>query len=86
MHKIEIVNLKCGGCEATIKKELEKIGMKNVVVNHENKQVQFEGSLDSARESLVKLGYPEVGSVEAKSLIKKAKSYASCIRGKFNKK
>ena len=82
MNTIKIVNVKCGGCEKTITSALNKIGMKNVSVNVENQEVSFEGDAELAKEKLVKIGYPEAGSKAAKSLLKKAQSFASCAMGK----
>ena len=45
--------------------------------------VSFEGDIDVARNKLSALGYPEADSKEAKSLLKKAKSYMSCAVGRI---
>ncbi len=84
--KIYVENLKCGGCRNSIKAALESAGFKNVDVSIADKSVSFsEGDINKARKILSKLGYPEKGSQEAKSLIKKGISYISCSIGKLKK-
>lgn len=83
MNTIKIVNIKCEGCKNTIISTLEKNGMSEVGVDLEKQEVSFEGDMDIAKEQLAKIGYPEIGSEEAKSLIKKAKSLVSCAIGKM---
>lgn len=85
MTKIKVVNVKCGGCEKEIISSLEKGGLKNISIDIENQSISFEGDRDIAKKILTKLGYPEAGSKEAKSLLKKAKSYASCALGRIKK-
>jgi copper chaperone CopZ len=84
METIQIVNMKCGGCQKTIKKELEKQGFENVSVNLENQEIKLEGDKSKACEILSKLGYPQKGSTNEKSLFKKTKSFVSCASGKFS--
>jgi copper chaperone len=86
MNTIKVVNIKCGGCAHSIRKALENQGFENVSVDESKMEVSFEGDCWVAVEILSKMGYPEVGSKEAESLIKKAKSYISCARGKMSKK
>ena len=83
MNTIKIVNIKCEGCKNTIISTLEKNGISNVEVDLEKQEVSFEGDVNIAKEQLAKIGYPEAGSIEAKSLIKKAKSFVSCAIGKM---
>ena len=64
---------------------LEKAGMKNIDVHVQTQTILFEGDKDKAKEILSKLGYPEAGSEEAKSVLKKAKSFASCAVGRMKK-
>lgn len=85
MQTIKVVNIKCGGCEASIIKTLEKQGFKNIKVDHTCQEVSFEGDENKAKEILAKMGYPEENSKEAKSLAKKAKSFYSCAIGKIKK-
>jgi copper chaperone len=83
MNIIQIVNLKCGGCAKTITSALEKAGMENISVDTIKQEVIFEGEAEQAKKILAGLGYPEKGSPEAESLLKKAQSYVSCARGKM---
>lgn len=82
---LKVVNIKCGGCEASIISALEKAGLKNISVNVAAQEVSFEGEKETAAKILSGLGYPLEGSSQAKSLIKKAKSYASCMIGRLKK-
>jgi copper chaperone CopZ len=84
MSKIEVVNIKCGGCAKSIESALTKNGFQNVEVDPTCQLVQFEGGdEDLAAQILGKMGYSKVGSREANSLTKKAKSYASCMVGRL---
>lgn len=85
METIEVVNIKCGGCEEGIIDSLTKAGMTNVTVDVDNQRISFEGDRAKAKDILTKKGYPEAGSPEAASLMKKAKSYVSCMVGKTKK-
>lgn len=85
MQAIKVVNIKCGGCEAGIVSALNMAGMKDVKVSVESQEVSFEGDRDKAVNVLRKLGYPEANTEEAKSLLKKAKSYVTCMIGRTKK-
>ena len=83
---VKIQNLKCGGCKATIVSELSKLNtIKNISVNIEDSTVSLEyeteSELTTIKSKLSKLGYPTVD--ENNSLLKKAKSYASCAVGRM---
>ena len=84
---INIQNLKCDGCGSTIAKKLNGLhGISNVSVFLEKSQVTLDCESDlnllDAKETLKKIGYPEIG--EDNSLETKAKSYVSCAMGKMN--
>ncbi len=86
-EKIIIANLKCGGCETTIRKGLLKIdGVTNVEVDNENDAVTVVLEDKVKREKITKklhaLGYPE--ATEENGLLLQLKSYASCMMGKIN--
>ena len=85
MSILKVVNIKCGGCEQMIISSLAKEGLANVKVDIANQTVSFDGDVEKAKNILAKLGYPEAGSKEAKSLLKKAKSYTSCMIGRVKK-
>ncbi|TSD02237.1 MAG: Heavy metal transport/detoxification protein [Parcubacteria group bacterium Athens0714_25] len=86
MQTIKVVNIKCSGCAAQIKKSLESSGISNVNVDIANQEVSFEGNLNEAKNKLEKIGYPAAESRQAKSLLKKAQSYVSCMIGKTSEK
>ncbi len=82
--KIQVENIKCNGCVATITKEILSIkGTSNVQIDLETQTINVEGpeelrSKISAK--LHKLGYPEQGE---NNFLEKAKSYVSCAIGKM---
>jgi len=87
-EKILIANLKCGGCENTIKNRLSKIeGVKSVLVNQDEDSITINYTGNASRkdftETLHSLGYPE--ATEENGLLLKLKSYASCVIGRINK-
>jgi copper chaperone len=86
-EKIIIANLKCGGCETTIKKALLKIdGVTSVKIDNENDAVTvtYEDNVERERitNKLHALGYPE--ATEENGLLLQLKSYASCMMGKID--
>jgi len=83
MNTVIVTNIKCGGCEKSILSSLQKAGLRNVSVDLAEQKVSFEGDSEAAKKVLSKMGYPEAGSPEAKSLMKKAKSYVSCAIGRM---
>ena len=82
---IQIENLKCGGCAATIKKGISSInGVNDVAVDVENSMVTIDSenaNLVEIKEKLSKLGYPEVG--DKNTVLHKAKSFVSCAVGRI---
>jgi copper chaperone CopZ len=83
MNTLRVTNIKCGGCEKSIISSLQKGGLKDISIDVSRQTVAFQGSLGDAKKILSKMGYPEAGSPEAKSLVKKAKSYYSCAIGRM---
>ncbi len=86
--KIIIANLKCSGCENTIKTKLMAIeGVESVEINKEEDTVTVDHIESVSREVLTKkllsLGYPE--ATEENGLLVQLKSYASCMVGRINK-
>ena len=84
---ILIANLKCNGCENTIKNKISSIeGVESVTVNHDADSVTIQHSGKATREDFTKklysIGYPEA-TVE-NGLLLKLKSYASCMVGRLN--
>lgn len=89
--EIKVVNVKCWWCAKIVKKELELIWIKNIEVcftkNDSSKKrlIKFSWDINIVREKLTNLGYPEVWSEEANSILKKAKSFVSCAVWKMSK-
>ena len=87
-EEIFIANLKCGGCENTIKTKLGGLqGVKSVEVDHEKDLVTVTHTDETKRKDLTDLlhhlGYPE--ATEENGLLLQLKSYASCIVGRMTK-
>ena len=84
---IQIENLKCGGCAATIKKGILGIdSVEEVDVNVETSEVKVahgKDVIDTIKEKLSKLGYPETG--DKNTVLHKAKSFVSCAVGRLEK-
>lgn len=84
--KIQIENLKCGGCAATIKKGvLAIVGVERVEVDVEKSLVSItskENNLEEIKNKLSKLGYPETG--DKNTIVHKAKSFVSCAVGRID--
>lgn len=83
-----IQNLKCGGCETTIKNKLSELkSISNISFNFQYATVTFEHEnkedIDNVKQLLSKIGYPPFG--EKNNLGKKAKSYVSCATGRIIK-
>ena len=84
--EIQIENLKCGGCAATIKKGILGVeGVEEVTVDVEKSIVSISSKKENLEEiklKLSKLGYPEVG--DTNSVLHKAKSFVSCAVGRLD--
>jgi copper chaperone len=85
MAILKVTNIKCGGCENMIISALKKAGLTEIKVDVTSQTVSFAGEADKAGKVLSSLGYPEAGSKEEGSILKKAKSYASCMVGRIKK-
>ena len=86
---IQVENIKCGGCANSIKKGMmDEAGVSTVAIDVENGMVSIDGEnldRDAIAENLLKMGYPESGSVEGmKAATAKAKSFVSCAIGKVS--
>lgn len=87
-EKILVANLKCGGCESTIKSKITEMeGVESVIVNHDEDAVIINHNGKSTREDFTKklhsIGYPE--ATEENGLLLQLKSYASCVIGRIKK-
>lgn len=84
INKIEVENLKCSGCAGTIKKGLNSIeGVSDLSIDIETKIITFNSEteiIDTVKEKLGKMGYPEKGTGNS---FQKAKSFVSCAIGKL---
>lgn len=77
-------NIKCGGCETTVRSSLAKIEeVINIRVDASTGEVEFdypnETTLEQVKQKLNKLGYTESDP----NLVDTAKSYVSCMIGKM---
>jgi copper chaperone CopZ len=82
--KIEVHNIKCGGCMNTIKKAVLTIeGVQEVDIHDDKETIEISG--DANRElvvsELARLGYPEKGN---NNLLHKTKSFVSCAVGRMS--
>ena len=88
--RIEVENIKCGGCAGSIRKGLAAVdGVGSVEVDIEGGVVEVQASEGLRPEIIRKLasmGYPETGSVQGlKSAGAKARSFVSCAVGRMDK-
>lgn len=85
-HELQVINIKCGWCANTVTKSLELQWASNISVDITNWKIVFDFDWDIwvITDKLSSLGYPLVNSEEAKSFLKKAKSYMSCAIWKMS--
>jgi copper chaperone CopZ len=84
-HKIEVENIKCGGCMNSIKTALLKIeNVTEVAIDKETDTITIDADNDRAVfvNTLSSLGYPEKGH---NTLLHKGKSFVSCAVGNLAK-
>ena len=85
IHKIEVENIKCGGCLNSIKMALLKIeNVTEVEIAKESDTITINADNDRTVfvSTLSKLDYPEKGH---NSLLHKGKSFVSCAFGNLSK-
>jgi copper chaperone len=85
----DVENIKCGGCENTIRKGLSTIaGVSEVQINRDQQRITLlanEADRGTIAEKLRSMGYPEQGSVAGlQSGLAQAKSMVSCAIGKVS--
>ncbi|MEY3511169.1 MAG: hypothetical protein RI914_1768 [Pseudomonadota bacterium] len=85
----DVENIKCGGCENTIRKGLSTIaGMSEVQIDRDQQRITLvanEADRGTIAEKLRSMGYPEQGSVAGlQSGLAQAKSMVSCAIGKVS--
>ena len=85
----DVENIKCGGCENTIRKGLSTItGVSEVQIDRDQQRITLLA--DAAERSTIadklrSMGYPEQGSVAGfQSGLAQAKSMVSCAIGKVS--
>lgn len=88
--RIEVENIKCGGCAGSIRKGLAALnGVRSVEVDIEGGAVEVEAEEELRPEitrKLTSMGYPETGTVHGlKSAGAKARSFVSCAVGRMEK-
>jgi len=88
-YQINVENIKCGGCAATIRSRLEAMESVNKIdVDIAEGIVSVEGSEDTRKAvtaKLLKLGYPQSGTAEGIAAAKaRAKSFVSCAVGRLS--
>jgi copper chaperone CopZ len=84
-HKIEVENIKCGGCMNSITTALLKIeNVIEVKIDKEADTITINSNTDRAVfvNTLSSLGYPEKGH---NTLLHKGKSFVSCAVGNLTK-
>jgi len=90
--KIQVENIKCGGCASTIKKALmndNRVSAVDVDIEHGVVDINVTGDTENVHEdfvaALLKMGYPESGTAEGIAAAKaKAKSFVSCAIGRVD--
>jgi copper chaperone len=89
MLKIHVENIKCAGCARSIEKGLMAInGVQSIAVDVAAGLVSVDGEVERELlvNSLLKMGYPEQGSVQGLNAAKaKATSFVSCAIGKIDR-
>lgn len=82
---LNVHNIKCGGCAASIIDKLSKIGVSNINVDPNEGTVSFESQsendLEKIKATLSQMGYPE----EDPNMMQTAKSFVSCMVGRIKK-
>ncbi|WP_029933927.1 heavy-metal-associated domain-containing protein [Thiomicrospira pelophila] len=89
-HRLNVDNIKCGGCAHSIVSKLSGLdGVTDVTVDVEQGQVTFSSKnelIDQVKSELKSIGYPVAGSLEGLGAVgAKAKSFVSCAIGKVTK-
>jgi len=86
-HTLELDNIKCHGCAASIKSRLKKSGFENIIVDVDQGKVEIDApsdrNIEEALSLLKKMGYPER---HQSKLGDAARSYVSCMIGRLKDK
>lgn len=89
VQKIDVENIKCGGCERSIRKGLGPIeGISQLEVDRGNQQIRFTGTelhRTIVAKTLRDMGYPEKDTLTGVNAgIANAKSFVSCAIGRIS--
>ena len=82
--KIEVHNIKCGGCMNTIKKAISSMdGVDEIAIHDDKETIEVSGNVNRELvvSELARLGYPEKGN---NNLMHKTKSFVSCAVGRMS--
>jgi len=82
--KIEVHNIKCGGCMSTIRKAVLSLeGVQEVAIHNDKETIEISGNANRELvvSELARLGYPEKGN---NNLRHKTKSFVSCAVGRMS--
>lgn len=82
--QLNVHNIKCGGCVASITDRLASIeGISDLIIDPTTGAVSFdsedEAAIEKVRTSLQQMGYPE----GVPTVVQTAKSYVSCMIGRL---
>ena len=85
----DVENIKCGGCENTIRKGLSSIaGVSEVQIDRDQQRITLlanEAERSAIADKLRSMGYPEQGSLSGiPSGLAQAKSMVTCAIGKVS--
>jgi copper chaperone len=86
---VTVKNIKCGGCCKIIRKELLSYdGVNSIAIDLDNGEITINHSKQidvlKMKESLRKMGYPEIGTVQGFSAFKStAISFVNCALGRI---
>jgi copper chaperone len=88
-YRINVENIKCGGCASTIRSKLEAMDSVNKIDVDIAEGIVSVDAAEDTREAvtakLLKLGYPESGTAEGIAAAKaRAKSFVSCAVGRIS--
>ena len=88
-YQINVENIKCGGCAATIRSKLEAMeSIDKIEADIGEGIVSVEAAEDTraaVTARLLKLGYPESGTAEGIAAARaRAKSFVSCAVGRIS--
>lgn len=86
--QVQVDNIKCGGCERSIRRGLEQIdGVAAIEIDRDQQVVRVDApaaTRPQVVDKLAAMGYPERGSVQGLGAgLATAKSFVSCAIGRM---